>query len=147
MWLRTMRKTSKLPVRVLVIEDDPDILNALNIALGSIGFDVDVLLTGTSVLKNQFVVPDLFIVDNQLPDIDGLEICRFLKSRDNYKEVPVIVISAAGGVRKKAVESGASAFVEKPFEMQHLLRAIKKALQPHEPGHVSDGHGRFPGKA
>lgn len=66
------------PIKILVVEDDPDILNALNIALRSVGFDVDVLLSGTSILQNRFVVPDLFILDKRLPDVDGLDVCRCL---------------------------------------------------------------------
>jgi len=124
-----MRNEKIKPFRILVIEDDPDILNALNIALGSVGFDVDVLLNGKSVLQNQFVVPDIFILDKRLPDVDGLEICRFLKSKPIYKEVPVIVISASPKVKKKALESGASYFMEKPFVMQELVKTIREAIR------------------
>lgn len=118
----------------MVVEDDPDILNALNIALASVGFDVDVMLNGKSILLNQFAVPDLFILDKQLPDVDGLEICRYLKSRPSYQNVPVIVISASPKVKKKALESGASAFMEKPFVMNELVKTIKNTLRPHGRG-------------
>ena len=123
-----MKRAKKKTLKILVVEDDPDILNALNIALGAVGFDVDVLLTGKSILKNQFVVPDLFILDKRLPDVDGLEICRFLKSKPNYQDVPVIVISASPKVKNKAMESGASVFIEKPFVMQELVNAIRATL-------------------
>lgn len=76
-----MKKGHKKPLKILVVEDDPEILNSLNIALASIGFDIDVLQTGKPIFQNQFVVPDLIIVDKRLPDIDGLEICKYLKSR------------------------------------------------------------------
>ncbi len=124
-----MRHGEKLPIRILVIEDDPDVLNALNIALGSVGFDVDVLLSGKSILQNQFVVPDLFILDKRLPDVDGLEICRYLKSKPNYSSVPVIITSAGHRIKKKALESGAFCYVEKPFSMQELVKAVKDALR------------------
>ena len=123
-----MGRARQKPLKILVVEDDPDILNALNIALGAVGFDVDVLLTGKSILQNQFVVPDLFILDKRLPDVDGLEICRFLKSKPNYQDVPVIVISASPKVKNKAMESGASAFIEKPFVMKELVNAILETL-------------------
>jgi DNA-binding response OmpR family regulator len=129
-----MRRPKHKPHRILVIEDDPDILNALNIALASVGFDVDVMLNGKSILLNQFSVPDLFILDKQLPDVDGLEICRYLKSRPSYQNVPVIVISASPKVKKRAMESGASAFMEKPFVMNELVRTIKNTLHRHTPG-------------
>lgn len=129
-----MRRSKNKPHRILVVEDDPDILNALNIALASVGFDVDVMLNGKSILLNQFAVPDLFILDKQLPDVDGLEICRYLKSRPSYQNVPVIVISASPKVKKKALESGASAFMEKPFVMNELVKTIKNTLRPHGRG-------------
>jgi DNA-binding response OmpR family regulator len=118
----------KNPAKILVVEDDPDILNALNIALASAGFDVDVLLTGKDIMKNQFVRPDVFIIDKQLPDIDGLEICRFLHSKPNYCSIPVIVISASPRMKKKAMEAGASCFIEKPFAVKELVDVIKDTL-------------------
>lgn len=127
-----MKKGHKKPLKILVVEDDPDILNELNIALASIGFDVDVLQSGKPILQNQFVVPDLIILDKRLPDIDGLEICKYLKSRPNYQQIPVIVLSAGSVVSSKAIESGASRFVEKPFVMQELVKAVKETL--HLPG-------------
>lgn len=133
--LGVMRRLKNKPHKILVIEDDPDILNALNIALASVGFDVDVMLRGKSIFLNQFSVPDLFILDKQLPDVDGLEVCRYLKSKPPYQNVPVIVISASPKVKKKALESGAAVFMEKPFVMHDLVRIIKTTL------HLGDGSG------
>lgn len=124
-----MVRTRKQPQKILVVEDDPDILNALNIALSSVGFDVDVLLSGKSILQNRFVVPDLFILDKQLPDIDGLEICRYLKSQPNYRNVPVIIISTSPRIRRKALQSGATSFIKKPFVMQDLVTMIRQTLR------------------
>ena len=123
-----MTQLKRNPAKVLVIEDDPDILNALNIALASAGFDVDVLLTGKDILNNQFVRPDIFIIDKQLPDVDGLEICRFLHSKPSYNAIPVIVISASQRMKKKAIEAGATYFIEKPFAVKELIKAINKTL-------------------
>lgn len=131
-----MRRLKNKPHKILVIEDDPDILNALNIALASLGFDVDVMLRGKSIFLNQFSVPDLFILDKQLPDVDGLEVCRYLKSKPPYQDVPVIIISASPKVKKKALESGAAVFMEKPFVMHELLTTIKTTL------HLPDSQGR-----
>lgn len=124
-----MVESKKQPVRILVVENDPDILNALNIILGSVGFDVDVLLNGKGILKNQFVLPDLFLIDKQLPDVDGLEICRFLHAKPNYRNVPVIVISSSHRLKATAIEAGASCFIGKPFTVEELLSAIRHTLQ------------------
>ena len=123
-----MNGTAKIPLRILIVEDDPDILNALNVALGSMGFEVDVLLNGQGILSNRFTVPDLFILDDRLPDVNGLEICRFLKSKINYKDIPVIIISAGPNIEKTVMESGASGFLAKPLEMQALAVVVKQAL-------------------
>lgn len=128
-----MRRAKKQPPKILVVEDDPDILNALNIGLASVGFDVDVMLSGKPILENQFVLPDVFILDKRLPDVDGLEICRYLKSKPSYQKVPVIVISASPRVKNKALESGAAYFIEKPFVMQELVIAIRNTLHPSGP--------------
>jgi DNA-binding response OmpR family regulator len=123
-----MNGAAKIPLRILIVEDDPDILNALNVALGSMGFEVDVLLNGQGILSNRFTVPDLFILDDRLPDVNGLEICRFLKSKINYKDIPVIIISAGPKIEKTVLEAGASGFLAKPFEMQTLAVVVKQAL-------------------
>ena len=127
-----MKKGHQKPLKILVVEEDPEILNSLNIALASVGFDVDILQTAKPILQNQFVVPDLIIVDKRLPDIDGLEICKYLKSRPNYQQIPVIVLSSGSVITSKAMESGASCCVEKPFVMQELVKAINETL--HLPG-------------
>jgi DNA-binding response OmpR family regulator len=121
------------PLKILVIEDDPDILNAVNMVLGSEGFDVDVLLRGQPILQNQFIKPDLFILDLRLPDADGFMICRHLKSKPNYRDVPIIIISANPKSRNQALEAGASAFIEKPFEIRELVSLVNSTLH----GHVS----------
>ena len=119
------------PLKILIIEDDPDILNALNILFGSEGFDVDVLLKGECILKNQFVRPDLFILDYRLPDTDGLAICRHLRSKSNYRAIPIIVISASPKLKMRVMEAGASAFVEKPFDVTVLLSLVNSTLHGH----------------
>ena len=123
-----MTNVRKHPVKVLVVEDDPDILNALNIALASAGFDVDVSLHGKDIIKNQFSRPDIFVIDKQLPDIDGLEICRFLHSKPNYHSIPVIIISASQRVKANALEAGATYFIEKPFAINELVSVINETL-------------------
>lgn len=124
-----MGKVPTTPPRILIIEDDPETLSALNIVLGSVGFDVDVLLKGDSILRNQFVTPDVFLIDKWVPEVDGLDICRYLKSKANYRDIPVIILSASPEMREKALEAGADDFLEKPFLVQDLVDLIYKALE------------------
>ncbi|MDQ2656316.1 MAG: response regulator [Bacteroidota bacterium] len=123
-----MKREKRKPLKILVIESDPDILNDLNIALASVGFDVDVLQTGSGILQNLFVVPDLFIINAGLPDADGLEICRFLKLSSNYHELPVIITSEDPDLLGVALEAGAAGFMKKPFVMQHLMEVVFQTL-------------------
>lgn len=126
-----MMKGKIKPLKILIIEDDPDILNALNIVLGSEGFDVDVLLRGQCILRNQFVKPDLLILDYLLPDTDGLTICRHLQSEPTYRDIPIIVMSASPKLKNKVLEAGASAFVEKPFDVSELVNLVTSTLHGH----------------
>ena len=118
-----------LPLKILIIEDDPEILNTLNVYLGTMGFDVDVMLTGKGILKNQFVPPDLFLVDQRLPDVDGLEICRNLRSKPNYRDIPIIVMSANVNIRNQAFDAGAFDFIAKPFALTELIKTITRSLE------------------
>lgn len=124
-----MTRVHNRPVKIIVIEDDPDFLNALNIMLGAAGFDVDVLLNGRSIIQNQFIAPDLFIIDTGLTDIDGLDICLYLKSKPNYKDIPVILMSSSQSMKDRTLEAGACHFIEKPFELNILIEAINHALE------------------
>jgi len=126
-----MTKGNTKPFRILVIDDDPDILNEFNLALGSEGFDVDVLRSGKYILHNQFVKPDLFIVDYRLPDIDGIVVCRYLKASPNYREVPIIVISLDPRMERKALEAGARAFIEMPFDIAEVVNFVRAIRREH----------------
>ena len=123
-----MGSGKNIPLKVLIIEDDADILNALNLVLGAEGFDVDVLQKGSGVLQNQFVKPDLFILDYRLPDIDGLAICRYLRSTPNYRDIPVIMITAESGVKISAAAAGVSFLITKPFEVNAVVTLVNNLL-------------------
>jgi DNA-binding response OmpR family regulator len=115
--------------KILVVEDDPDILNVINIMLGLEGYDVEVLTNGKPILEKQSVVPDLYILDKMLPQVDGTEICQFLKSQPVTKHIPVIMISANQRSRDAALQAGATTFIEKPFRMHNFLNYVASALE------------------
>jgi DNA-binding response OmpR family regulator len=68
----------------------------------------------------------LFLLDKQLSGQDGLEVCQFLKSQSDTKDIPVIIISATPGISKMAMDAGADDFLEKPFQMKELLKLVDK---------------------
>lgn len=121
-----MEKRKKL----LVIDDDPDILKVLRANLELHGFAVTT--AGTWAKGIEFLdlqIPDLVILDLTLPDGDGVELCRILKER--HPKVPVIMLTARDRVSDKVMglESGADDYIVKPFETLELIARIKACLR------------------
>ena len=110
--------------KILVIEDDFDAGTILQKILDEAGFDVRVLPEGTDIVAHKFETPDLFILDNKLPSIEGTAICKFLRLQAITKEVPIIVISGNKNIAGKVDAAGANHFLPKPFRKEQLLRII-----------------------
>lgn len=112
--------------RIYLVENDPDILNAMNIILQDAGYHVKVSSIGQPVMDGYYSSVDLFILDKQLPDINGLDICRHLRTQFSTRDVPVIMISAHPRNGNEALRAGADDYLEKPFEMHYLLNIVSK---------------------
>ena len=84
--------------KVVVIEDDASIRDILQIILERAGYSVDDYQDGMAVMKGQVRCPDIFVIDRQLSGVDGLEICRQLRSQPATAKVPIIVLSATPGI-------------------------------------------------
>jgi len=115
--------------RILVIEDDEEILRALNRVLTYEGYLVDSAITGKAglVLANQ-QCPDLVVLDWMLPNLDGLEVCRRLRRCGNQ---PILMLTAKDTVsdRVRGLDAGADDYVVKPFEIDELLARIRALLR------------------
>jgi two-component system KDP operon response regulator KdpE len=115
--------------RVLVVDDDPGILLAVRRALEARNYDVTAVETGRRVIA---IVdewqPDVVVLDLVLPDADGIDLCRAIRSRSN---AAILVLSAVGDDRKKvaALDEGADDYVTKPFSMDELLARVRVALR------------------
>ncbi|MEX0682417.1 MAG: response regulator transcription factor [Dehalococcoidia bacterium] len=119
--------------RILVIEDEEDIASFIRRGLVLKGYDVDVAGTGESGLDAfREQEPDLVVLDLMLPDIDGIQVCRRIRSA---AEVPVIMLTALDSVGKKVegLEAGADDYVTKPFAFDELLARIRAALRRKTP--------------
>ena len=116
--------------RIIIVEDDSAVSDILSILLRRNGFIVEEYVTGETLMEGNFTPPDLFLLDKQLADMDGIDICRHLKNQPLTKDIPVIILSATPGLHKLVKESGADAFIEKPFTSRFLLSTIKSLLQP-----------------
>jgi two-component system, OmpR family, KDP operon response regulator KdpE len=124
--------------RILVIDDEPQILRALAVNLRARGYEVDLAATGEEGLALAATnSPDLVLVDLGLPGIDGVEVIRGLRGWTN---VPIITLSVREAERDKvaALDAGADDYVTKPFGMDELLARLRASLrraqpQPDEP--------------
>ncbi|MDD5136970.1 MAG: response regulator [Candidatus Omnitrophica bacterium] len=121
-----------LPHRILVIEDEHDLLLFMKMRLESNGYEVIEAVDGKEGLeKAHRENPDLILLDLMLPKIDGYWVCNLLKHDKRYAKIPIIVVTAKSGAAnmKLAKECGADAYVAKPFEIEGLLAKIKHLLK------------------
>jgi CheY-like chemotaxis protein len=117
--------------RVLVVDDDPEIVTFLATLLELEGIDSTVATSAAAALeKLEHVVPNLVLLDIAMPDRDGLDLCRALKKDPRTRDVPVFVVSARPGkdVVERALAAGAEEFIRKPFENQELISRIRVRL-------------------
>ena len=112
--------------KVYLVEDDLDILFALNTMLEDAGYDV-LLSHSTKPLMEETLPPtDLFILDKCMADGDGLDGYHKLRSRSDTRDTPVIMISALRSAKTQAAAAGINDFLPKPFDMKDLLRMVSK---------------------
>lgn len=115
--------------KILVADDDPAIVDAIQIMLEDAGYEVSTTVDGETVYKMEKEYPDLLLLDIWMSGQDGRELCKFLKSRDATKEIPIIMISANKDTAKMAKDSGANDFIEKPFDMNELLKKVATCIK------------------
>lgn len=117
--------------KILLVDDDPNILKVLSMRLEKTGYEVDSISDGFMALeKIRKDRPDLIILDLMLPEIDGYKVCRMLKFDETYKNIPVIMLTGRTQEedRKKGLQMGADAYIVKPFESKNLLMKIEELL-------------------
>ncbi len=118
--------------RILIIEDEEDILELVRYNLSKEGYTVEGVLSGEEGLNRaQDGLPDLVILDLMLPGVDGLEVCRVLKRSDKTTHIPIIMISAKGEESDivSGLEVGADDYVTKPFGPKILVARVKAVLR------------------
>ncbi|MFF2354949.1 response regulator [Kitasatospora sp. NPDC058115] len=125
--------------RVLVVDDEPQIVRALVINLKARKYEVDAAHDGASALELAAARhPDVVVLDLGLPDMDGVEVIRGLRG---WTRVPIIVLSArhASDEKVEALDAGADDYVTKPFGMDELLARMRAAVRRAEPVAGEDG--------
>lgn len=130
-------------MKVLVVDDEPQIRRALRTSLEAHGYEVTTVGTGEEgVLGVAEMAPDLLLLDLGLPDIDGAEVIERIRA---FSEVPIIVVSVREGQHEKvaALDAGADDFVTKPFGMEELLARSRAALRKRRPEDPTPSVVRF----
>ncbi|GAA1373043.1 response regulator [Streptomyces beijiangensis] len=127
--------------RVLVVEDEPQIVRALVINLKARKYEVDAAPDGATALQLAAARhPDVVVLDLGLPDMDGVEVIRGLRG---WTRVPILVLSArhTSDEKVEALDAGADDYVTKPFGMDELLARLRAAVRRAEPVGGADGDG------
>ncbi len=133
--------------RLLVVEDDIDIGNMLKIYFSGMDFDVDVAVRGSDALeKTKHVLPHLIVLDIMLPDIDGYEVCRNLRTSMRTSHIPVIFLTQKDERSDKlqGLELGADDYITKPFDIEELKLRVQGAIRRSERESLTDPRSGLP---
>jgi diguanylate cyclase (GGDEF)-like protein len=133
--------------RLLVVEDDVDIANMLKIYFSGLQFDVDVANRGRDALeKTKQVLPHLIVLDIMLPDIDGYEVCRNLRTSTRTSHIPVIFLTQKDERSDKlqGLELGADDYITKPFDIEELKLRVQGAIRRAERESLTDPRSGLP---
>jgi DNA-binding response OmpR family regulator len=119
------------PKKILVVDDEVDLVKTVSFSLEAEGYTVLVSYNGEDALNQaRKENPDLILLDIMLPKLDGYKVCRLLKFDERYKHIPVLMLTAKTQEKDKIVgmETGADEYIAKPFDMDELMEKIKTYL-------------------
>ncbi|MGP6157865.1 MAG: response regulator transcription factor [Vulcanimicrobiaceae bacterium] len=127
-----MSQTGEEHYRVLVVEDDAQIVRVLRLELEREGYRVDTASDGLSGLEKALKEPDLIILDLMLPKMDGLEVCSRVRAKSR---VPIIMLTAKDRIpdRVSGLDGGADDYLTKPFSIEELLARVRARLRERNP--------------
>ncbi len=117
--------------KILLVDDEKDIVEFLEYNLNQEGFDVITAYDGKEALQKISEKPDLIILDIMMPNIDGYEVCRQIRKNSDYADIPVIFLTAKGAETDeiKGLELGASDFIKKPISPKKLVARVNSNLR------------------
>lgn len=133
--------------RLLIVEDDIDIANMLEIYFGGLHYEVDIAGRGSEALeKTRQRLPHLIVLDIMLPDIDGYEVCRSLRTHTRTSHIPVIFLTQKDERSDKlqGLELGADDYITKPFDIEELRLRVYNAIARSERESLTDPHTNLP---
>lgn len=118
--------------RVLVVEDEPNIVDSLSFLMKQAGFAVQVARDGDAALRVlESQLPDLILLDVMLPRRDGYDVCRAIRANPAWRGVKVIMLTAKGREldRRKGLELGADDYITKPFSTREIVERVRDLLE------------------
>jgi len=118
--------------KIMVVDDDVDFTTLYRQSLKMVGFDAITENQSTKAMEVAYIEkPDLFVLDLMMPDLDGFQLCRKLRADPNFRQTPVIIITALTDLDSKlvAIGAGANDYLVKPFHTKELKRRIDALLQ------------------
>jgi DNA-binding response OmpR family regulator len=121
-----------MPKKVLIVDDEPGIIVALQFLMEQNGYATIVAFSGEeameAVVKHQ---PDLILLDIMLPVVDGLEVCQRIRENPDWKDIRIVLVTALGSEANvtKGLDLGADAYVIKPFSNADLVAKVKELLE------------------
>jgi two-component system phosphate regulon response regulator PhoB len=121
-----------MSARILVVDDEPDLLELVRFNLSQAGFQVDTAASGREALEQlKLSVPDLVVLDLMLPDVSGNDICRQIRSDPALSELPIVMLTAKSEEVDRVVgfELGADDYVPKPFSPRELMLRVRAVLR------------------
>lgn len=126
-------KTNVHMQKILIIDDDPDVITVLQLLLKKKGYEVATAYREEEVFPQiDAFMPNLIVLDVLLSGVDGRQICKKIKHTDKWKNIPVIMFSAHPGAQKNMEDFGADDFLPKPFQSEKLLERIEAQLIKHQ---------------
>ncbi len=127
-----VRNAKQKPLRVLIVDDEPDFLQLIAFSLEEQGYRVLTASNGLeAVLKARRVQPDAVVLDLMMPGLDGYSACEILRRQLSTRTLPIIVVTAATSEfsRLNALAAGANDFLTKPFSPQELVKRVGRLVE------------------
>jgi DNA-binding response OmpR family regulator len=120
-----------MPQRVLVVEDEPNIVESLSFLVRQAGYNILIARDGLAAIRTmEDHIPDLILLDVMLPRMDGYDVCRSIRADKRLSHIPIIMLSAKGKDldRRKGLELGANEYLTKPFSTREVVSMLKTYL-------------------
>ena len=117
-----------MTARVLVVDDDPEVVDAVSEALQGDGYRVETATDGASALKSVLEAPpDLIVLDVRMPNLNGWEFCEIVRRQSHTRDVPVLFLTGRGEMRDQitAMQVGGSGHLRKPFRIEDLRDKVR----------------------